>query len=66
MKGAPNVMPPILFYQLTTSEVDIGVMAAEFEPWHQYSIKCFCHVADGSTLTKWYLIWSAYKAKVCN
>ena len=29
------------------SEVDVGSMAAEVEPAHQYSITCCCHATDG-------------------
>jgi len=32
----------------TMSEADIGGMAVEVEPYHQYSIIFSCHVTDGS------------------
>jgi len=32
------------------SEVDVGGMEVDVEPSHQYSVTCFCHVTDGSTL----------------
>ena len=37
-RAAVKVMPPILWCQPTTSEADVGVMAVEVEPSHQYSI----------------------------
>jgi len=40
-------MPPILL-PWPMSEVDVGVMAVEAEPSHQYSVTCCCHVTDGS------------------
>jgi len=39
MKIAPKIMP--LFY-------DVGAMAVEVEPSHQYSIPFCCYVTDGS------------------
>ena len=44
--AAPKVMPPILFSQHTTSEVDTGSMAVQVEPSHQYSITFCCCVTD--------------------
>jgi len=32
----------------TVSESDVGGMAAEVEPSHQYSITCCCHTTDSS------------------
>ena len=51
------------------SEVDVGSMAVEAEPSHQYSIMCCCRVTDGSRGAVWQNdIWcrSADEAKVCN
>jgi len=31
------------------SEVDVGGVAVEAEPSHQYSIMCCCRVTDGSS-----------------
>ena len=49
MKAALKLLPPVLLYRLMVSEADIGGMAVEDEPSHQYSITCCCHVTDGST-----------------
>ena len=38
MRVAPKVLPPILLYWPTVSDADVGVMAVEIEPSHQYSI----------------------------
>jgi len=49
-----------------TSEVDVGGMAVEVEPSHQYSITC-CHVTDGSRGAVWQKdVWHGgmYEAKV--
>jgi len=51
MRVAPKVMPPILLSCPTLSEVDVGGMAVEIEPFHQYSVTFCCHVADGSRRT---------------
>ena len=51
-------MPPIFLCFVTRSEADIGGMAVEAEPSHQYSIMFCCHVMDDSrrgTLTEWCL-----------
>ena len=45
---APKVMPPILFGWFMTSEANVGGMAVEVEPSHQYPITCCCRVTDGS------------------
>ena len=44
MRADPKVMPPILLWWLTTSEVEIDVMAVEVEPSCQYSVTCCCCV----------------------
>ena len=48
MRAAPKVMLSILFYWTTTSEADVGDMAVEIEPSHQYPIPLCCCVTDGS------------------
>jgi len=46
--AASKIIPPILFCQPMTSEVDAGDTAVEVEPSRQYSIIfCYC-VTDGS------------------
>ena len=44
MRAAPIVTPAILIYWPMTSEADVGGMAVEVEPSHQYSITFCCHV----------------------
>ena len=41
-------MPPVLLHWPTTSEADVGGMAAETESSCQYSITFYCCVTDGS------------------
>ena len=48
MTVSPKVMPPILLCWPTTSEVAVGGMAVEVEPFHQYPITFCCCVADSS------------------
>jgi len=48
MRAATKAMPPISSCQSTVSEADVGGMAVEVEPSHQYSIACCCCVTDGS------------------
>jgi len=48
MRAAPKVMLPVLLCWLTMSEVDIGGVAVEAEPSHQYSVTFSCDVTDGS------------------
>ena len=43
-----KVMPLILLYWPMTSEMDVGSMAVEAEPLHQFSATFCCHVTDGS------------------
>jgi len=67
--AAPKVMPPILWYCQTMSEADIGGMAVEIDPSHQYSITFCCHVTDDYRGMVWQSgIWhgSVYEAKVCH
>ena len=48
VRAAPKIMPPILLCWPAMTEADIGGMAVEAEPSHQYSIIFCCHVTDGS------------------
>ena len=48
MKAAPKVIPPISLRQSAMSEANVGGMAAEVEPSHQYPIMCCYRVTDGS------------------
>ena len=41
MSAALKVMPPVLLCWPTMSDVDVGGMAAEVEPSHQYAV-IFC------------------------
>ena len=69
MRAAPKVMPPILLWWPLTSEVNIGGMTVEVEPFHQSSVTSCCCVAAGSREADWQNgIWhgSAYEAKVCH
>jgi len=47
VRTALKVMPPILSRWSVTSQADVGGMAVEVEPSHQYSDMC-CGVKDGS------------------
>ena len=47
-RAAGKVMPPILLSWPSMSEADVGGMAVEVEPSHQYSATFCCHVTDGS------------------
>ena len=51
--AAPKVMPPISLCWLTATEADVGAMAVEVEPSHQYSITFYCCVTDGSGGAVW-------------
>ena len=46
------------------SEVDVGGMAEEVEPSHQYPVMFCCHVAGGSREAGWHA--SADETKVCH
>ena len=62
-------MPPLLWCWPTTPEVDVGGMAAEAEPSHQYSITCCCCVIDGNRRVVWQNdIWrgSVCEAQMCH
>jgi len=48
MRVAPKLMPSILLCWPTTSEADVGDMAVEVEPSHQYSVKFCCCATDDS------------------
>jgi len=43
-----KVMPSILFCRPTASEGNVGGMAVEAEPSHQYSVTFCCHATHGS------------------
>jgi len=45
-KAAPKVMPPVLLCWPTTSEVDVGCMAVEVEPSHNYSTCKFLLITE--------------------
>ena len=47
-KAALKVVPPIFLFWSMTSEADVGHLAIEVEPSHQYSITFCCHETDGS------------------
>ena len=69
IRAALKVMPPILWCWPMISEADVGAMAVEAEPSHQYSITFCCCVTDGSRGAVWQNgVWhgSAYEAKVCH
>ena len=42
-----KVMPPMLFCWCMTSEMDVGGMAVEIKPSHQYPITFCCGMTDG-------------------
>ena len=46
--AALKVVHPILLCWPMMSEADVGGMAVESEPFHQYPIIFCCHVTDGS------------------
>jgi len=50
---------PILLCGPMTTQVDVGGMAAEVEPSHQYPITFLLLCTDGSrgALTEWHLTW---------
>ena len=52
-RAALKLMPPISSHWPTTSEADVGGMAVEAEPSHQYSITICCCVTDGSRGALW-------------
>ena len=47
-RAALKVMPPILLCWPMTLEADVGGVAVEAGPSHQYSVAFCCHVTDGS------------------
>jgi len=49
MRAALKVMPPILLYWPTISEMNVGSMAVEVEPSYQYSITFCCCVTERSS-----------------
>ena len=68
-RTALKVMSSISLCCPTKSESDIGDMAVDNEPSHQYPITFYCLVTNSSRGTVWQNdIWhgSTYEAKVCN
>jgi len=68
MRAAAKLPLPILLCWPTTSEVDVGGMAVEVEPYRQYYVACCCHVTDGSRGAVWHNgAWhgTANEVKVC-
>ena len=64
-----KVLPPILLCWLTASQTDVGGMAIEVEPSHQYYITCCYRATDGSRGEVWQKsVWyaSADEAKMWN
>ena len=47
-RAALKVMPPVLLFWSMMSEADVGGIAVEAEPSHQYSVTFCCCVTDGS------------------
>ena len=64
-KAVLKVMPPMLRFWSTTSEVDVGGMTAEVEPSHQYCyilLPCNRWQQRGSP-TEWHLTWKCRWSK---
>ena len=62
-RAALKVIPPILLCWPTTSEADVGGMAIEVEPSHQYCyilLPCDRWQQKGS-LTEWHLTWKCVR-----
>ena len=62
-------MPPMSWCWPTMSEADVGGMAVNAEPSHQYPVTCCCCVMDGSRGALWHngdWYGSAYEAKMCH
>ena len=69
MRPAPKVIPPILLCWPMISDTNIGGMAVEVEPSHQYFITFCCCETDGSRGAVWHNgVWhgSAYEANLSN
>ena len=70
VSAAPKIIPPILWCSSTISEANVGGMATDSEPSHQYSVTFWCCVMDGSRGAAWqngvWCRWSVDEAKVCN
>ena len=69
MRVTPKLMPPVLLCWPVILEADVGDMAVEVEPFHQYSIKFCCRATDDSRGAVWQngiRHGSAYEAKVCD
>jgi len=56
MRGALNVMPPVLLCCLMISEVDVGGMAVDVELPHLYPIMFCCCVTGGGRETVWQIV----------
>jgi len=58
-RAAPKVLPPISLFWPMMSEADVGDMAVEIVPSHQYRLHCI--VCDRwqqrGSLTGWHLTW---------
>ena len=70
MRAVLKVVPSSSSMMLVTMlEVDVGGMAVEIEPSHQYPVPCCCRVTDGSRGSVWQNgDWheSVYEAKLCH
>ena len=66
-RAVPKIIPPILLCWPTTSGADVGSMAVEVNPSHQYSTMICCRATDGSSGAVWKIgVWheSVYEATV--
>jgi len=69
MRASLKVIPPFLLCWPMTPEADVGSIALETDPSHQYSIAFCCRVTDGSRGAVSQIgVWRghAYEAKVCH
>ena len=55
------VIPPVFLPRPMMSEADVGVMAVEVEPSHQYSVTYCYHVTDGSRGASDMEVWMKQK-----
>ena len=62
IRGVGGVMPPILLYWSTKSEVDVGGTAVEVEPSHQYLLSVF---AMWQMAGEWQSVIMAFGMEVC-
>lgn len=56
-RTALKVMPSILLWWPTVSEVDVGGVAGEAETSQQFSVIFCCCETDGSSEAEWRLTW---------